>query len=113
MGTSRTMRQVPDAAGLATAISNLANVLAFSGLFGGGSQDEEQHPAQGLLFTLLAPIGATLVQLGISRSREYLADEAGAPVDVFTTKLDPSKDGATLTMSWADKVYSVELKAAK
>jgi heat shock protein HtpX len=66
------------AAGLATAISNLANVLAFSGLFGGGSQEEEQHPAQGLLFMLLAPIGATLVQLGISRSREYLADETGA-----------------------------------
>ena len=66
------------AAGLAAAISNLANALAFAGLFGGGSQDEEGHPAQGLLFMLLAPIGATLVQLGISRSREYLADETGA-----------------------------------
>jgi heat shock protein HtpX len=66
------------AAGLATAISNLAHVLAFSGLLGGGSQDEERHPAQGLLFMLLAPVGATLVQLGISRSREYLADETGA-----------------------------------
>ena len=66
------------AAGLAAAISNLANALAFSGLLGGGSQDEEHHPAQGLLFMLLAPLGATLVQLGISRSREYLADETGA-----------------------------------
>jgi heat shock protein HtpX len=67
------------AAGLATAISNLAHALAFAGLFGGGSsQDEDGHPAQGLLFMLLAPIGATLVQLGISRSREYLADETGA-----------------------------------
>jgi len=66
------------AAGLATAISNLANALAFTGLFGGGNQDEEGHPAQGLLFMILAPIGATLVQLGISRSREYLADETGA-----------------------------------
>jgi len=65
------------AAGIATAVSSLANVLAFSGLFGGG-QDEEGHPAQGLLFMILAPIGATLVQLGISRSREYLADETGA-----------------------------------
>jgi heat shock protein HtpX len=53
-------------------------VLAFSGLLGGGQQDEEGHPAQGLLFMILAPIGATLVQLGISRSREYLADETGA-----------------------------------
>ena len=66
------------AAGIATAVSHLANLLAFSGLFGGGQQDEDGHPAQGLLFMLLAPIGATLVQLGISRSREYLADETGA-----------------------------------
>ena len=35
-------------------------------------------PAGGLLFALVAPIGATLVQLGISRSREFLADETGA-----------------------------------
>jgi heat shock protein HtpX len=66
------------AAGIATAISHLANVLAFSGLLGGSQQDDEGHPAQGLLFMFLAPIGATLVQLGISRSREYLADETGA-----------------------------------
>lgn len=66
------------AAGLAAAISNLANALMWTGLLGGGSDDEEGHPAQGLLFMFLAPIGATLVQLGISRSREYLADETGA-----------------------------------
>jgi len=66
------------AAGLATAVSHLANALAFSGLFGGGQQDDDHHPAQGLLFMLVAPIGATLVQLGISRSREFLADEVGA-----------------------------------
>ncbi|WP_242352516.1 MULTISPECIES: zinc metalloprotease HtpX [Anaeromyxobacter] len=67
------------AAGLATAVSHLANALAFTGMFGGGSQDEEGgSPAGGLALALLAPIGATLVQLGISRSREYLADETGA-----------------------------------
>lgn len=66
------------AAGLAAAISNLANALAFSSLLGGGAQDEEGHPGQGLLFVLVAPIAATLVQLGVSRSREYLADETGA-----------------------------------
>lgn len=68
------------AAGLATAISHLANALAFSSLLGGGSDDEEGSPAGGLLLMLVAPIGATLVQLGISRSREYLADEAGARI---------------------------------
>jgi heat shock protein HtpX len=66
------------AAALAAAISNLAHVFAFSGLTGGRGDDEDGHPAQGLLLVLLAPIGATLVQLGISRSREYLADETGA-----------------------------------
>lgn len=64
------------AAGLATAVSHLGNVFAFSGLL--GNRDEEGSPAGGLLFALVAPIGATLVQLGISRSREYLADETGA-----------------------------------
>jgi len=65
------------AAGLATAVSHLGNVIAFTGLLG-GRDEEEASPAGGLLFALVAPIGATLVQLGISRSREYLADEAGA-----------------------------------
>jgi len=65
------------AAGIATAVSSVANLLAFTGLFG-GSQDDEGSPAGNLLFMLVAPIGATLVQLGISRSREYLADETGA-----------------------------------
>ena len=66
------------AAGLAAAISNLANVLAFSSLMGGGQDEEEGSAGGGLLMMFLAPIGATLVQLGISRSREYLADETGA-----------------------------------
>ena len=65
------------AAGLATAVTHLAHVLAFSGLLG-SRDDEEGSGAGGLLFALVAPIGATLVQLGISRSREYLADETGA-----------------------------------
>jgi heat shock protein HtpX len=67
------------AAGLATAISHLANALAFSTLLGGGrQQDEDGGGAPGLLMMLVAPIAGTLVQLGISRSREYLADETGA-----------------------------------
>jgi heat shock protein HtpX len=66
------------AAGLATAISHIANVLAFAGMFGGGRDEEEGSSGGGLALALLAPIGATLVQLGISRSREYLADDTGA-----------------------------------
>jgi heat shock protein HtpX len=67
------------AAALAGAISNVANAIAFSGLFGGGSRDEEEGSGgSGLLMLLVAPLAGTLVQLGISRSREYLADETGA-----------------------------------
>jgi heat shock protein HtpX len=67
------------AATIAAAISYLAQVLQFSLLFGGGRDREEGGSAFGGLFALIvAPIAATLVQLGISRSREFLADERGA-----------------------------------
>ena len=67
------------AAMVAGAISAIATVLQFSMLFGGS--DDEDSPL-GLLGTLaaiiVAPIAAMLLQLGISRQREYLADAAGA-----------------------------------
>jgi heat shock protein HtpX len=66
------------AAMIAGAVSAVANVLALSFLFGG---DEEENPL-GLLGSLaallLAPLGATLLQLGVSRQREYLADATAA-----------------------------------
>jgi heat shock protein HtpX len=68
------------AAALASAITYIANAVQFSALFGGASQDdgEQGSPAGSLALAFLAPIAATFVQLGISRSREYLADETGA-----------------------------------
>ena len=70
------------AAALASAVSSIANVLQFSTLFGGAaaSQDEEEggSPLGALAMAFVAPIAATLIQLGISRSREFLADETGA-----------------------------------
>lgn len=68
------------AATIAAAVSYLAQVLQFSLLFGGGRDREgEGGSALGGLFAILvAPLAATLVQLGISRSREFLADERGA-----------------------------------
>jgi heat shock protein HtpX len=54
-------------------------MLTFSAFLGGSSSDEDSDSgAGGLLAIFAAPIVATLIQLGISRSREYLADETGA-----------------------------------
>jgi len=64
------------AATVAAAITYLAHAASFFGL--GGRDEEGPSPAQALLLALVAPIAATLVQLGISRSREYGADETGA-----------------------------------
>jgi heat shock protein HtpX len=92
------------AAGLATAISHLAHALAFAGLAGGRSEDDE-GAGGGLLMMLVAPIGATLVQLGISRSREYLADETGARVSgdplALASALEKLHRGAELVPSVA------------
>jgi heat shock protein HtpX len=67
------------AAMVAGAISAIANILQFSLFFGGN--DEDNGPL-GLIATLativLAPIGAALLQLAVSRQREYLADATGA-----------------------------------
>jgi heat shock protein HtpX len=67
------------AATFAGALSMLANAAMFGLFAGAGSDDEEGgHPLGGLLGVLVAPIAATLVQMSISRAREFLADEAAA-----------------------------------
>ena len=66
------------AAMVAGAISAIANFLQFS-LFFGGSDDESPLGIIGLLATIiLAPIAALVIQLAISRQREYVADATGA-----------------------------------
>jgi heat shock protein HtpX len=68
------------AAGLAAVISGIANAVQFSALFGGSSSDEDGPGSTigALLFAMVAPIGAMLVQMAISRSREYVADATAA-----------------------------------
>ncbi len=70
------------AAVIATAISYIGNIFQWSAFFGGGSQDEDREgsPAMGLVMAFLAPVLAMLIQFGISRSREYFADQAGAQI---------------------------------
>jgi heat shock protein HtpX len=62
------------AAGIAGALSNLPYLL----MFGGGRDDEGGHPYAYLATLVLAPIGAMLIQLAVSRQREFEADRVGA-----------------------------------
>jgi len=67
------------AAAIGGALSMLANMAMWSSLLGSSSDDEEEGGAfGGLLGIIVAPIAASLIQMAISRSREFLADESGA-----------------------------------
>lgn len=73
------------AATMAGAVSMIANVAQWGLMFGGMGRDQRDGESNGgaslaasLLMIIVAPIAAALVQMAISRSREYLADETGA-----------------------------------
>jgi heat shock protein HtpX len=69
------------AATIAGALSMLANTAMWGAMFGSHSSDDEDgggHPLAGLLGILIAPLAASLIQMAISRAREFLADEAAA-----------------------------------
>jgi heat shock protein HtpX len=68
------------AATVAGAISFLAQMLSYSMWFGGGSRDNERggNPLGVLATVIFAPIAATVIQLAISRTREFSADAGAA-----------------------------------
>jgi heat shock protein HtpX len=69
------------AAMVAGAISAIANLLQLSFLFGGSDEDDSPLGLIGALATIIfAPLAAMLLQLGVSRQREYLADATGAQI---------------------------------
>ena len=72
------------AATVAGAIMMIAQMLQFTALFGGGfggsRDDRGVNPLAALGMIILAPIAATLIQMAISRSREYGADDTGAQI---------------------------------
>jgi len=71
------------AATIAGAIGQLANMATWAMMFGGGRSDDDDRggsPAGLLVGAIVAPFAAMLVQMAISRSREFLADEGGARI---------------------------------
>ncbi len=71
------------AATFAGAISYLAQMAQWALIFGGGRHDDDEgggHPIVALLMMIIAPLVAMIIQLAISRSREYAADEEGASI---------------------------------
>jgi heat shock protein HtpX len=67
------------AATMAGAVMILASMARWSAIFGGGRDDEDGGGIIGLIaMSVLAPIAAMVIQMAISRSREYLADATGA-----------------------------------
>jgi heat shock protein HtpX len=73
------------AATLAGAITYMAHMAQWAMIFGGGRRDNDEQESGGglvggLLMIVLAPLAATLIQLAVSRSREFQADATGAQI---------------------------------
>ena len=70
------------AATIAGAISYLAQMAQWTAIFGGRNHDEEEgnNPIAAIAMMIIGPIAAMLVQMAISRSREYGADRRGAEI---------------------------------
>jgi heat shock protein HtpX len=68
------------AAAVAGVITSVAQMFMFMSMFGGGGNNDEErgNPIAMMAMALLAPIAATMIQLAITRTREYDADEDGA-----------------------------------
>jgi len=69
------------AATIAGAISMIAQMAQFAFIFGGGRSSDDRegaNPIGAIAMIIIAPLAAMLIQMAISRSREFLADEGGA-----------------------------------
>jgi heat shock protein HtpX len=66
----------------ATVAGAISSIAQFGMMFGGSHRDSEDrpNPALGILMMVLAPLAASLIQMAISRSREYEADRMGAEI---------------------------------
>lgn len=65
---------------ITASIAGAISTLAQFGMFFGGRDDDDRNPVVAILVLILAPIAAMLIQLAISRGREYEADRGGAEI---------------------------------
>ena len=86
------------AATLAGGVQMIAQVLMFSSLF--GRRDENQNPIVFLIAILIAPLAAAMIQMGISRTREYGADDTGSDIvgdpEALASALEKLKQGVAM-----------------
>jgi heat shock protein HtpX len=86
----------------AGAIAMIANILQFRMIFGGlgGGDDDAPNPIFTLIAIILLPIAATIIQLAISRTREYEADRTGAKTthdpEALASALEKLEQGARM-----------------
>jgi heat shock protein HtpX len=66
------------AAAIGMGITVLASFARFAAIFGGGRDNDRENPIALLAMSILAPLAAAIIQMGISRSREYEADASAA-----------------------------------
>ncbi|HWU82724.1 MAG TPA: zinc metalloprotease HtpX [Methylophilaceae bacterium] len=64
----------------ATIAGAISSIAQFGMLFSGGARDRGVHPAVALLIMIVAPLAAMLIQMAISRAREFEADKGGAEI---------------------------------
>jgi heat shock protein HtpX len=92
------------AATVAGAISFLVQMAMWSNLFG-GNDDDNNNPVAAVALIILAPLAAMLIQMAVSRSREYLADQHGAKV------MGSGKDLASALQKLEDWKHDVPAEA--
>jgi heat shock protein HtpX len=97
------------AATIAGAITMIANMASWAAMFGGrGNRDREGGGIRMLVMLIVAPIAAMLIQLAISRSREYAADKRGALIAGTPIGLSH----ALLKLEKGNKVYPMDANQA-
>lgn len=98
------------AAAVAMGITFMARMAMWGAMFGGGSRDRDQSALGTLALAILAPIAAMMLQMALSRSREYEADRRGAKLlgsgEALASALEKLDRGTRLVPSSVDPVQA-------